>query len=105
MIDILTDAKRRQWGNSCDSPKGKADIFTCVILTANEPFILAFVFLCIVVITLLDGGMGETKYKLVGANEMQKVIQLGLVGQLYSAQLECRPCVPRLPNTDCEFRL
>uniref|UniRef100_A0AAQ5YG48 Arf-GAP domain-containing protein n=1 Tax=Amphiprion ocellaris TaxID=80972 RepID=A0AAQ5YG48_AMPOC len=22
VIDILTDAKRRQWGNSCDSPKG-----------------------------------------------------------------------------------
>lgn len=27
VIDILTDAKRRQWGNSCDSPKGKADLF------------------------------------------------------------------------------
>uniref|UniRef100_A0A4W6D176 G protein-coupled receptor kinase interacting ArfGAP 2b n=1 Tax=Lates calcarifer TaxID=8187 RepID=A0A4W6D176_LATCA len=23
VIDILTDAKRRQWGNSCDSPKGR----------------------------------------------------------------------------------
>lgn len=22
VIDILTDAKRRQWGNSCESPKG-----------------------------------------------------------------------------------
>ncbi|MED6252646.1 glycerophosphoinositol permease [Ataeniobius toweri] len=22
VIDILADAKRRQWGNSCDSPKG-----------------------------------------------------------------------------------
>uniref|UniRef100_A0AAQ5XFJ5 Arf-GAP domain-containing protein n=1 Tax=Amphiprion ocellaris TaxID=80972 RepID=A0AAQ5XFJ5_AMPOC len=25
VIDILTDAKRRQWGNSCDSPKGEND--------------------------------------------------------------------------------
>lgn len=23
VIDILTDAKRRQWGNSCESPKGR----------------------------------------------------------------------------------
>ena len=27
VIDILTDAKRRQWGNSCDSPKGTIYLF------------------------------------------------------------------------------
>lgn len=27
VIDILTDAKRRQWGNSCDSPKGNVPQF------------------------------------------------------------------------------
>lgn len=27
VIDILTDAKRRQWGNSCESPKGKVSQF------------------------------------------------------------------------------
>lgn len=57
-------------------PKVRLVFFTCVILTANELFILAFVFLCIVLSTLLGGGMGETKYKLAGANEMQKVIQM-----------------------------
>lgn len=30
VIDILNDAKRRQWGNSCESPKG----------TASQPFYL-----------------------------------------------------------------
>uniref|UniRef100_A0A8C2ZYD3 G protein-coupled receptor kinase interacting ArfGAP 2b n=1 Tax=Cyclopterus lumpus TaxID=8103 RepID=A0A8C2ZYD3_CYCLU len=32
VIDILTDAKRRQWGNSCDSPKVPSllDLFSCL---------------------------------------------------------------------------
>lgn len=35
VIDILTDAKRRQWGNSCDSPKGTT--YTSVfILSGSE---------------------------------------------------------------------
>lgn len=37
VIDILTDAKRRQWGNSCESPKGEVPLhmfFTVVVLTS-----------------------------------------------------------------------
>lgn len=30
VIDILTDAKRRQWGNSCDSPKGTIYLSTFI---------------------------------------------------------------------------
>ena len=39
VIDILTDAKRRQWGNSCDSPKG---MMSCLVLTQLEFFACVF---------------------------------------------------------------
>lgn len=36
VIDILTDAKRRQWGNSCESPKGTICFrFQFIVLTLN----------------------------------------------------------------------
>lgn len=39
VIDILTDAKRRQWGNSCESPKGEVPlhIFLTLVFLLRLP--------------------------------------------------------------------
>lgn len=43
VIDILTDAKRRQWGNSCESPKGNVSQFFSFWDTLTFLFLLNIV--------------------------------------------------------------
>lgn len=51
VIDILTDAKRRQWGNSCESPKGE--------VPSRSSSFFYFCFLSFCILTAAPGAISQ----------------------------------------------